>query len=69
MVHVPAKFTAMPRRVTVRKRNVTDGQTDGRTDWRAGAFQYLPSRAFDVAGDNKYIASAKNTIIDNDVLS
>ena len=38
MVHVPAKFTVMPRRVTVRKRNVTDGQTDGWTDWRTGRF-------------------------------
>ena len=40
--------TAMRFRVTVRKLNVTDGQTDGWT----GAFQYLPSRAFGTAGDN-----------------
>ena len=32
-------------RVAVRKRNVTDR--------RGGAFQYLPSRAFGVAGDNE----------------
>ena len=50
MVHVPAKFrenTSMRFRVTVRKLNVTDRQTDGR-----GALQYLPSRAFGAAGDN-----------------
>ena len=49
MVHVPAKFrenTAMRFRVTVRKLNVMDGRTDERV-----AFQYLPSRAFGVAGD------------------
>ena len=39
--------------VTVRKLNVTDRQTDGQTD-RRGALQYLPSRAFGAAGDNKY---------------
>ena len=52
MVHVPAKFqenTAMHVRVTVRKLNVTDGQTDRRT----GVFQYFLSRAFGAAGDNK----------------
>ena len=52
MVHVPAKFqenTAMHFRVTVRKLNVTDGQTDRRT----GVFQYFLSRAFGAAGDNK----------------
>ena len=53
MVHVPAKFrestTAMRFRATVQKLNVTDGQKDRRT----GAFQYLPSRAFGAAGDNK----------------
>ena len=46
MVHVPAKFrenTSMRFWVTVRKLNVTDGQT--------GALQYLPSRAFGTAGD------------------
>ena len=33
---------------------MTDGQTDGRMDGRGGgAFQYLPSRAFGVAGDNR----------------
>ena len=51
MMHVPAKFwenTSMRVRVTVRKLNVTDGQMDGR-----GALQYLPSRAFGTAGDNK----------------
>ena len=35
MVHAPAKFrenTAMRFRVTVRKLNVTDRQTDGQTD-------------------------------------
>ena len=37
----------------MRKLNVTDGQTDGRTD--GGALQYLPSRAFGAAGDNKGI--------------
>ena len=41
--------TAMRFRVTVRKLNMTDGQTD-----RRGAFQYLPSRAFGTAGDNNY---------------
>ena len=54
MVHVPAKFrenTSMRFRVTVRKLNVTDGQTDRQTDGR-GALQYLPSRAFGAAGDN-----------------
>ena len=35
-------------RVTVRKLNETDGQTDGR-----GALQYLLSQAFGAAGDNK----------------
>ena len=51
MVHVPAKFwenTSMRFWVTVRKLNVTDRRTDGR-----GALQYLPSRAFGAAGDNK----------------
>ena len=41
-------------RVTVRKR---DGQTDGRADRQTdgrGALQYLPSRAFGAAGDNKF---------------
>ena len=48
MVHVPGRFrenTAVRLRVTVRKRNVTDRQTDG-------VFQYLPSRAIGAAGDN-----------------
>ena len=33
----------------------TDGRTDGRTDRRTdgGALQYLPSRAFGAAGDNR----------------
>ena len=51
MVHVPAKFgenTSIHFWVTVRKLNVTDRQTD-----RRGALQYLPSRAFGAAGDNK----------------
>ena len=51
MVHIPAQFrenTSMRFWVTVRKLNVMDGQTDGR-----GALQYLPSRAFGAAGDNK----------------
>ena len=51
MVHIPAKFrenTSMRFLVTVRKLNMTDKQTDGR-----GALQYLPSRAFGAAGDNK----------------
>ena len=41
MVHVPAKFrenTAMRFRVRVRKLNMTDRRTDGRTDER-GALQ------------------------------
>ena len=51
MVHTPAKFrenTAMRFRVTVRKINVTDRQTDRQTDGR-GTLQYLPSRAFGAA--------------------
>ena len=51
MVHVPAKFrenTSMRFRVTVRKLNVTDRQTERRT----GALQYFPSRAFGAVGDN-----------------
>ena len=54
MVHVPAKFrenTSMRFWVTVRKLNVMDRRTDGRTD-RWGALQYLRSRAFGTAGDN-----------------
>ena len=39
----------MRLRVTVRKRNVTDRRTD-----RQGAFLYLPSRAFDAAGDKNH---------------
>ena len=55
MMHVPAKFrenTSMRFRVTVRKLNVTDRQTDRWMDGR-GALQYLPypSRAFGAAGD------------------
>ena len=34
----------------MRKLNVADGHTDGRTDGR-GALQYLPSRASGAAGD------------------
>ena len=34
-----------------------DGRTDRRTDGR-GALQYLPSRAFGAAGDNKNDAAA-----------
>ena len=43
-----------------------DGQTDGRTD-RRGALQYLPSRAFGTAGDNKhtYIYTQCNTLLIN----
>ena len=44
LVHVPAKFrenTAMRFRVTVRKLNVTDRQTDG--GGGGGGLQYLPS--------------------------
>ena len=44
MVYVPAQFrenTSMRFLVTVRKLNVTDRQTDRRTD--EGALQYLPS--------------------------
>ena len=37
----------------MQKQNVTDRQIDGRTDGQ-GAFQYLPSWAFGVAGDTKY---------------
>ena len=34
----------------------TDRQIDGLTDGEGeGSFQYLPSRAFDAAGDNKLI--------------
>ena len=50
MVHIPAQFRRnipMRIRVTVWKRNMTDGQMDRRT------FQYLPSRAFGVMGDHK----------------
>ena len=45
MVHVPAKFrenTSMHFRVTVRKLNVTDGQTDGRMDRRTGGVAISP---------------------------
>ena len=38
----------------MRKLNVTDGQTDRRTD--GGALQYLPSRAFGAAGDKNMLA-------------
>ena len=69
MVHVPAKFgenTSMRFLVTVRKLNVTDGQTDGRTDGRTdrdrrGALQYLPSRAFGAAGDKNTVITDINT--------
>ena len=53
-VHIPAKFqenTSMRFWVTVWKLK-RDGQTDRQTDGR-GALQYLPSRAFGAAGDNK----------------
>ena len=62
MVHVPAKFRENTTcfRVTVWKLNVTGGRTDRRTDRQTdrqtdgrGALQYLPSRAFGAAGDNK----------------
>ena len=52
-MHVHAKFrenTSIRFWVTVRKLNVTDRQTDKRTDGRT--LQYLPSRAFGAAGDN-----------------
>ena len=41
----------------MRKLNVTDRQTDGQTDRQmdGGALQYLPSRAFGAAGDNKTV--------------
>ena len=54
MVYVSVKFrenTSMRFRVTVQKLNMTDRQTDRRMD--GGALQYLPSRAFGVAGDNE----------------
>ena len=56
MVHIPANFqenTLMRFRVTVRKINMTDRQTDGRMDgWTDGrGLQYLPSWAFGAAGD------------------
>ena len=57
LVHIPAKFrlnTAMRFWVTVRKLNVTDGQTDRQTDGRR-ALQYLPSRACGAAGDKNLI--------------
>ena len=44
----------------MRKLNVTDRQTDRRTDGRTGgAMQYLPSRAFGAAGDNKFYIYVK----------
>ena len=43
---------AMRFRVTVRKLNVMDTQTDRETD--GGLLQYLPSRAFGAAGDKKH---------------
>ena len=53
MVHVPAVsrkyIDAFLSYSAKTKRN---GQTDGQTD-RRGALQYLPSRAFGAAGDNK----------------
>ena len=58
MVHVLAKFwenTAMRFRVTVRKLNVTDGQTYG------GHFNI--SRAFGTAWDNKQTRSYHNKSI------
>ena len=45
LVHVPAKFrenTSMRFWVTVRKLNVTDGQTDGQTDRRTGGVAISP---------------------------
>ena len=48
MAHIPAKFrenTSMRCRVTVRKLNVTDGQTDG---WRCNISR---PRAYGAAGD------------------
>ena len=47
--------TSMRLRVTVRKRNMTDRQTDGGGGW-GGAYQYLPSRAFGAAGDKIMIS-------------
>ena len=50
-------------RVTVRKLNVTDGQTDTQTDGQTdggggggGALLYLPSRASGAAGDKNTVA-------------
>ena len=51
MVHIPAKFrenTSMRFRVTVRKLNVTDGQTDGLT---GGHCNISRPRAYGAAGD------------------
>ena len=57
MVHVPAKFrenTSMRFRVTVRKLNMTDRRTDGRTD--GGRCNIFRPRAYGTAGDkNTYL--------------
>ena len=51
MVHVPAKF---------RENKCAKTKRDGRTDTQTGgALQYLPSRAFGAAGDNKVCRKTK----------